>query len=58
VLVLKIVYYVNTIQRSVPWMIKDAQSKKTLETLFGCGLNSCRANILSKMRPGSGNAPR
>ena len=38
-------------------MIKDAQLKNTLDTLFGCGVNSLRAMTLSKMRDGSGKAP-
>lgn len=38
-------------------MMSDAQSKKMLETLFGDGLNFCRANRLSKIRPSSGSAP-
>jgi hypothetical protein len=35
-------------------MINDAQVKKMLETLFGCGLKVSRAKILSKIKPGSG----
>lgn len=35
-------------------MIREAQAKKTLETLLGCGVNFSRAMILSKMRPASG----
>ena len=38
----------------LPWIINEAQVKKTLETLLGWGLNVSRANKLSKTKPGSG----
>jgi hypothetical protein len=40
-----------------PWMTKEAQLKKMLETPLGWGLNSFRAKTLSKINPGSGSAP-
>src|SRR5271163_2530140 len=38
-------------------MINEAQLKKMLETLFGCGMNFSRAMTLSKIKPASGRAP-
>lgn len=39
---------------SLPWIMSEAQAKKTLETLFGWGVNFSRAMILSKTKPASG----
>lgn len=38
-------------------MTREAQSKKILDTLFGWGVNFCRAKRLSNINPGSGRAP-
>lgn len=35
---IRIFHRPRDVSRSLPWIMRDAQSKKTLDTLFGCGL--------------------